>query len=778
MFLRRHETCLQRCLKTSRDHIWISEDALDNAIQRFSHTRVSRRHVGLAPGPLEARKRANKRRMMNLAQAESGSELNPAVLHGLKRPPQTGWHWQSPSPTHPRTSKGTPILPTWLTEPLPDLPIDSNPTVPQEEPQPASEEDKRVLSDVVIQAEVKPLQADASFLEGLERCNDLAGLRAWSASFGVELRSYARLAFRQICKGTQDFEVLFEAIGDRALSTPGNLQFLFEKRTSHPLSLDDSLKLGGWLEQSLFLGQMSEAQISLITDFVLRVSTVTEDEQIKCNLIGGVLRGLKSSTVFNLKKLKYTKVDVLLKATTLGPFTTLSEKLGVQIVEALEPPTKRRLVRSISLLVQRSICAEASGNLQNHGNAVPRSCLILQDLHQGTSSTAIIETSKALLDQVTCSSKPNSPLLKVLDRWWRWIMSFDAFKTVNEGSERRKLEPLLIESSMVIEASYLRHIDDLETARFVLRRKILIHLDPEDQSRAVAQFELIQQQEPHASPYVGMLRAAHEVCTISERTMLRIFRLLMSLRKSRGIANMIVDLRKVNILISESIVLKILRSGLRWRYNRLDRIFAVFRELPLERCPVLAERMIRDTNYRPSEALKRYVQRHPGASLPGCRERLTTIQARSKLLQRMAIAYSTTTHLIPSRAFYYVYKCYIYHVRERLCYSGKRNLTIALVRSAIVRPLECGKRVSTQRIRWLLQLIRKHEGDGVAEQVDRIIYEWRGKVIEKRRADYYRKRARYGAKEEPMSFRFGYGWVKGLGYANRVLRPLEKSRKD
>ena len=98
MPLGRHVCHLHHRIKNSGDYIWISDKALDHAIQRFSHIRISRRHVGLAPGPLEARKRASKRRMMNLAQAGDGAPPEFDLFPWTEIPPQNGWQWQSPSP--------------------------------------------------------------------------------------------------------------------------------------------------------------------------------------------------------------------------------------------------------------------------------------------------------------------------------------------------------------------------------------------------------------------------------------------------------------------------------------------------------------------------------------------------------------------------------------------------------------------------------------------------------------------------------------------------------
>ena len=97
-------------LKASKDYIWISEDVLNSAMQRFAHGRVPKRHVGLAPGPLEARKRAARRRMMNLAQVDGGVVFDPNVLPGLAAPGSAQWTWQSPRPLTPEKKAGKPKM--------------------------------------------------------------------------------------------------------------------------------------------------------------------------------------------------------------------------------------------------------------------------------------------------------------------------------------------------------------------------------------------------------------------------------------------------------------------------------------------------------------------------------------------------------------------------------------------------------------------------------------------------------------------------------------------
>ena len=106
MSLRRQVCCLPLHINAQKNHVWISED-VDSAMHRFAHGKVQRRHVGLAPGPLEAQKRATKRRMVNLAQVGGGADFDPSVLRGLGAPKHAEWKWQGPTPAIPQKMEGT-----------------------------------------------------------------------------------------------------------------------------------------------------------------------------------------------------------------------------------------------------------------------------------------------------------------------------------------------------------------------------------------------------------------------------------------------------------------------------------------------------------------------------------------------------------------------------------------------------------------------------------------------------------------------------------------------
>ena len=89
---------VRRRLSSPTDHIWISDDLLTNAFHRFTLGHCSRRHVGFAPGPLEARKRSAKRRMIYMAVVGGVRATDVGTLLGIDGGlEQPALRWESPT---------------------------------------------------------------------------------------------------------------------------------------------------------------------------------------------------------------------------------------------------------------------------------------------------------------------------------------------------------------------------------------------------------------------------------------------------------------------------------------------------------------------------------------------------------------------------------------------------------------------------------------------------------------------------------------------------------
>ena len=83
-------------------HVWISDDLLDGALHQFFHRGCVQqlRHGSHVPGPLEAMRRAAKRRMTAQSHVSSTGmppAFNLAALFGFRANPQPSWRYEPPS---------------------------------------------------------------------------------------------------------------------------------------------------------------------------------------------------------------------------------------------------------------------------------------------------------------------------------------------------------------------------------------------------------------------------------------------------------------------------------------------------------------------------------------------------------------------------------------------------------------------------------------------------------------------------------------------------------
>ena len=79
-------------------HLWITDDIFNDPLSRFELAALSRKHGSFVPGPLEARRRAAKRRMVNLAQTGGGAVAEPTLLSERNSDQYSKeWQWQPPS---------------------------------------------------------------------------------------------------------------------------------------------------------------------------------------------------------------------------------------------------------------------------------------------------------------------------------------------------------------------------------------------------------------------------------------------------------------------------------------------------------------------------------------------------------------------------------------------------------------------------------------------------------------------------------------------------------
>ncbi|EPE29585.1 hypothetical protein GLAREA_00745 [Glarea lozoyensis ATCC 20868] len=101
--------------------LWISDDALSQAFQRFVRvSHAARRHGSFVPGPLEARRRLGKRRMAYASESTPAGPFNLGwiwdILRFLREKDRTKFTYEAPTPRSDIAARTLDESPDWLSK--------------------------------------------------------------------------------------------------------------------------------------------------------------------------------------------------------------------------------------------------------------------------------------------------------------------------------------------------------------------------------------------------------------------------------------------------------------------------------------------------------------------------------------------------------------------------------------------------------------------------------------------------------------------------------------
>ena len=571
----------------------------------------------------------------------------------------------------------------------------------------------------------------------MEACRNLLDLQEWARTRACNLRQYSRLAFRHLTDTGSPVPVLLEALEDTSIHTLGNLNYFLVRRLAKPLSQADIHLLGRWLRRQIRDGVWSDKEILTLITSTADIVGPAKDEQLKCEIIESLFEGLQSSTVFKLQDADYKIPRSLLTALHQGSITWRSQHLASKIIQSLQPVQLERMTNAISALITNCIRAKASLNFHDKQGlkelkAVPGAMEILHCLPRIVANSAIVSTSTALVRACGTSDPTISrtAMLKLLADWWSSLAKFGTFDSAGNNSPRSRIERVLANEKLEIIVPYLQHLGKIDIVDFILQQwleqkayfaasKQVRHLT--DEADQIGGLE---------SPLIMMLCVIRRHAVISNENLKRLFRLLQALRMSSTIVDIILRSNEIGINIGEDTILHTIRTHMKVYPEMAQRIFCAYPGSTLESCPEFAEILIAKPQIHPGVPYYYYISRRPDPEAATCRELVLAIRRRAELLKRMAVAYSEALHLSPRTAFGKVYSCYKCHMGESLG-PISREMVLAFTHAGIIRPLQRGTWVSTVKIRWILSLTRRVESAKIADEVDSLVYQWRGAVIRK-----------------------------------------------
>ncbi|KAK4990058.1 hypothetical protein LTR50_002834 [Elasticomyces elasticus] len=245
-----------------------------------------------------------------------------------------------------------------------------------------------------------------------------------------------------------------------------------------------------------------------------------------------------------------------------------------------------------------------------------------------------------------------------------------------------------------------------------------------------------QKHSPQIAPFVDLIAAVACYEKHYEHLTMEITQLMMMFHSPRRLFTFFMRLSRANgVYVTHRVAIELINFFI--STNETGYALRVFERQPhvwLSHCPDLPLALIEQTPIA-GEDIFALLNR------PEYMNRLDpTLRAqdpnplshqRVNLVHLIAYKFANSPHIRSRVALRRVYECYRYlHDRRAPMFS---LLSRAFVRAGVIRPLEEGRWVSTIWFRWALRFVRDLEGESVADDLDKLVYVWRGRVLEEQR---------------------------------------------
>ncbi|KAL9003369.1 MAG: hypothetical protein Q9188_003763 [Gyalolechia gomerana] len=311
-------------------HIWIGDDVLNQAFQRWAQRCVGRRQGSAIPGPLEARKRTTKRRIMDLRPLAGGLDLHPGFLTGLDlgQENQQSWQWQPPTPPRPQdstTSRSSGegfsgygllradlrvdvALPPWMMAPeAAEDEASSNVNVGKS----STINDSDMQEAILVEATKGELQQRPrlSPITQILQSEGLDDMRKIIGKIRVEKQALRRkcsiTAFEQLLRSGRDMDKILEFLGDRVLNQRGarNLTF-FVAHCLEASEVEDMRVLCKWVARQLYVGRYSDSALLTILQSLFNIRHQGEWQSVLDEFCKSVVQTLQLSPVIRTEYLE------------------------------------------------------------------------------------------------------------------------------------------------------------------------------------------------------------------------------------------------------------------------------------------------------------------------------------------------------------------------------------------------------------------------------------------------------------------------------------------
>lgn len=541
----------------------------------------------------------------------------------------------------------------------------------------------------------------------------------------------SQLVFKDMILEDKPMDMVIEFLEDPKLNVfeAQNLRHLLtvhsRTTTTDPRK---SQTLYRWLSRQVALGLLPHDEVVSMIEIITGNSGKRLSISSCEDLYKAVIEGISLCTIYQGEDVRRIhSFNAYIHSLSTGAMSRPTQNLGVQIIKSLRVANDGPMKKSLRFFL-RDWCSieepdvkeqDVMGRLQTRASKVLD---MLQHVPHHLLLGRLPESNKIFIKRLFAMDGGISAVVKHLSR-------------SGEPSFLRELLPQ-IEARMAQEkladiAEYLQLMDHTAKCRFLLRHWYETRLAP---SVVEARFQRSIQENPHRSPFINLLMSLRSLNYYPPAVaQSRLLRLLRALDISGIIVALIAGYRLHHVHFDARVVQAEIKYHLSIGKQRIAyKIFRSYHKLPIEHVPELAEVIISRPNLHSEVALR---LRHSRQKWLGCieftQDALTLRDLRTNTLNRMAMAYARAPHLRPLWAFRKVQLCYRTLRTEHLLVQP--DITRAMTHAGVIRFLQEGEWVSTRQAMQILRLVRKVEGEEVAERLDRTLWDWRQEVLGKER---------------------------------------------
>ncbi|MCJ1430699.1 hypothetical protein MMC27_000049 [Xylographa pallens] len=748
-------------LRSSPSYIWISDEYLQAIVHTYTVSKRCIRHGSSVPGPLEGRRRSAKRRMMNLASTNGSYALDGELFMGTGEAlSQKKMRWEPPAQlgqlTDESQKKDVNSWPSWL---------DNPPTYSVDEIVDGTEHHHvdNVKQPVSKVSKSLSCEAELKTSRSLEEVRMAAEHHAIVLADDVHL---SEIAFQSLLTANQSIPTLIEYLEDQTLNTPTaqNLRALMGWTRLQNHSHEELELLGIWLEKQVALGHFSERELREALVGARRQHQSGEalysSRMFVWRICKRLWAGIQASTVNKVGKLQVETLKGFLRAASQSPLLHEGRAMGKCVVLTMDYSNFKKLESSIVDLVDRlSKNSTASPELTFENRMEMRSYVwffpVLENLPD-SDSAKIATTITLALTKNECHGRASS---RAHLETWLGELPKSIFQLARNDVECEEtwllIERNLLSLNAKTLAYYLRLLEDRKIYTFILNHWIPIRLQHiatktcaarqnrrrsnrtgvnnpswRDIALRIDSLSYYPGANDQRTAYLSIVRELRETHPSMLRLLIPEFLYLLRCSgRSEAILPVVQYLTKCSGGIDSVVVANEVTKHLTLNLQIALDIFKADPRLRVEDCPGLVERMITEPVSENPDVFA-FLERDKGllgsvGSTVHPKRPLYVNPKRVALLHSMALAYAEAPHLNPRQAYRRVRRCLDFF-RDRPDLLGS-DMSQALTKAGILRYLEAGMWVSTLRHNYIMGYVKHLEGEEVANELDRVVWDWRGR---------------------------------------------------